>query len=184
MSIAMDPYPFIVFALRMPSQMASSLEAAQPGQACHTVVNLLCAEQASIFVKFSRPDLYSSIPYSLSEEGLPIIVGSLAAISCKLVSKALPVARLGSGEGGEQRGNDNAPIGGLSVFKALRCTCHTGRELAERPREQSTVALPSTTIHEFKLSNTTLFAAYGRIDFSRNDFSRYTRLVIFGSCQI
>ena len=94
-SIAMDPYPLIAFALRMPSRMASSLDVAQPNQASHIVVNLLSAEQASISVKFSRPDLYpepfSSIPYSLSEEGLPIIDGSLGAISCKLVSKAIPL---------------------------------------------------------------------------------------------
>ena len=87
--------PLIAFALRMPSRIASSLDAAQPDQASHMVVNLLSAEQASISVKFSRPDLYpepfSSIPYSLSEEGLPIIDGSLGAISCKLVSKAIPL---------------------------------------------------------------------------------------------
>ena len=78
--------------------MASSLDAAQPDQASHMVVNLLSAEQASISVKFSRPDLYpepfSSVPYSLSEEGLPIIDGSLGAISCKLVSKAIPLHNL------------------------------------------------------------------------------------------
>ena len=94
-SIAMDPYPLIAFALRMPSRMASSLDVAQPNLASHIVVNLLSVEQASISVKFSRPDLYpepfSSIPYSLSEEGLPIIDGSLGAISCKLVSKAIPL---------------------------------------------------------------------------------------------
>jgi flavin reductase (DIM6/NTAB) family NADH-FMN oxidoreductase RutF len=91
----MDPYPLIAFALRMPSRMASSLDAAQPGQASHMVVNFLSAEQASISVKFSRPDLYpepfSSIPYSLSEEGLPIIDDALGAISCKVVSKAIPL---------------------------------------------------------------------------------------------
>ena len=94
-SIAMDPYPLIAFALRMPSRMAYSLDAAQPDQASHMVVNLLSSEQASISVKFSRPDLhpepFSSIPYSLSEEGLPIIDGSLGVISCKLVSKAIPL---------------------------------------------------------------------------------------------
>lgn len=101
-SIAMDPYPLIAFALRMPSRMASSLDAAQPGEASHMVVNLLSAEQASISVKFSRPDLYpepfSSIPYSLSEEGLPIIDDSLGAISCKLVLKPIPLHDLLKGE--------------------------------------------------------------------------------------
>lgn len=82
--------------------MASSLDAAQPGEASHMVVNLLSAEQASISVKFSRPDLYpepfSSIPYSLSEEGLPIIDDSLGAISCKLVLKPIPLHDLLKGE--------------------------------------------------------------------------------------
>lgn len=88
--------------------MASSLDAAQPDQASHMVVNLLSAEQASISVKFSRPDLYpepfSSIPYSLSEEGLPIIDDSLGAISCKLVSKAIPLhdLELSRGESSEE----------------------------------------------------------------------------------
>ncbi|KIJ90702.1 hypothetical protein K443DRAFT_15010 [Laccaria amethystina LaAM-08-1] len=97
-SIAMDPYPLIAFALHMPSQMASSLDAAQPGQASHMVLNLLSAKQASISVKFSRPDLYpepfSSIPYLLLEEGLPIIDDVLGAISCKVVSKAIPLHNL------------------------------------------------------------------------------------------
>ena len=94
-SIAMDPYPLIAFALRMPCRMVSSLDAAQPDEASHMVMNLLSAEQASISVKFSRPDLYpepfSSILYSLSKEGLPIINHSLGAISCKLVLKAIPL---------------------------------------------------------------------------------------------
>ena len=87
----MADIPLVAFALRMPSRMASSLDASQPDQVSHMVVNLVSAAQASISVKYSRPDLYpepsfSSIPYSLSEEGLPIIDDSLGAISCKLVS--------------------------------------------------------------------------------------------------
>ena len=59
---------------------------------------MLSAEPASISVKFSRPDLYPEpftlIPYSLPEEGLPIIGDSLGAISCKLASKAIPLHEL------------------------------------------------------------------------------------------
>ena len=40
------------------SRIASFLDAAQPDQASHMVVNLLSAEQASLSVKLSRPDLY------------------------------------------------------------------------------------------------------------------------------
>ena len=86
------PIPLFAFALRMPSRIASSLDAAQPDQASHMVVNLLSAEKASISVKFSRPDLYpelfSSIPCLLSEEALPIIDDSLGAIPCKRVESS------------------------------------------------------------------------------------------------
>jgi flavin reductase (DIM6/NTAB) family NADH-FMN oxidoreductase RutF len=128
-SIAMDPYPLIAFALRMPSRMASSLDAAQPGQASHMVVNLLSAEQASISVKFSRPDWYpepfSSIPYSLSEEGLPIIDDALGAISCKVVSKAIPLQDLEllKGESSEEMMNpllEDCPSSKLFIAHATR----------------------------------------------------------------
>ncbi|KAF9461061.1 flavin reductase like domain-containing protein [Collybia nuda] len=94
-SIAMDPYPLISFALRIPSRMASSLKAASPDENSHMVVNILSAEQASVAVKFSRADLYPqpfhSVPYTLSEEGIPVLEGSLGAISCKLASDAIPL---------------------------------------------------------------------------------------------
>ena len=93
------PIPLFAFALRMPSRIASSLDAAQPDQASHMVVNLLSVEKASISVKFSRSDLYpelfSSIPCLLSEEALPTINDSLGTISYKLVSMALPLHDLG-----------------------------------------------------------------------------------------
>ena len=78
----------------MPSRIVLSLGTAYLGQSSHMAVDLLAVEQASISVKFSRLDLYpepfSSIPYSLSKEGLPIInIRWGAIISCKLVSKAI-----------------------------------------------------------------------------------------------
>ncbi|TFK67700.1 hypothetical protein BDN72DRAFT_888816 [Pluteus cervinus] len=94
-SIAMDPHPLVTFALRLPSRMATALESAEPDAPSHMVVNLLCAEQAALAVKFSRPDLYpepfKSAPYTLTEEGLPVLEGSLGALSCKLVSSPLPL---------------------------------------------------------------------------------------------
>lgn len=101
-SIAMDPYPLITFALRIPSRMATSLNAAasislqdSSTPSSHMVVNLLSAQQASIAVKFSRPDLYpqpfDTVAYKLSEEGIPVLDGSLGALSCKLVSRAIPL---------------------------------------------------------------------------------------------
>lgn len=94
-SIAMEPHPLIAFALRSPSRMATSLNAANLDAPSHMVVNLLEASQAPIAFLFSRPDLHQSpfdvAPYSLTEEGLPVLEGSLGAISCKLVSPGLPL---------------------------------------------------------------------------------------------
>lgn len=97
-SIAMDPYPLISFALRIPSRMASSLKSVQQDEASHMVINLLSAEQASLAVKFSRADLHPkpflSVPYTLTQEGLPVLEGSLGAISCQLVTAAVPLHKL------------------------------------------------------------------------------------------
>ncbi|KAF5385809.1 hypothetical protein D9615_002202 [Tricholomella constricta] len=94
-SIAMHPYPIISFALRIPSRMADILKVAQPDHPSHMVVNLLSAEQEAAAVKFSRADLYpepfSSVSYSLSDEGHPILEGTLGSLSCKLVSNPIPL---------------------------------------------------------------------------------------------
>ena len=113
-SIAMDPYPLISFALRIPSRMAISLDAAasdslqDPSAPSHMVVNLLSAQQASIAIKFSRPDLhpqpFESVAYKLTEEGIPMLDGSLGALSCKLVSGAIPLHDLDLLRNGDSRG--------------------------------------------------------------------------------
>ena len=104
-SIAMDPYPLITFALRIPSRMATSLDAAasdslqDPSAPPHMVVNLLSAHQASIATKFSRSDLhpqpFDSVAYKLTEEGIPMLDGSLGALSCKLVTRAISLHDMG-----------------------------------------------------------------------------------------
>ncbi|KII85844.1 hypothetical protein PLICRDRAFT_44262 [Plicaturopsis crispa FD-325 SS-3] len=104
-SIAMDPHPLVAFSLRMPSRMGAALKAAQPHHASHMVINILSAAQESAAVRFSRPDLhptpFESVRYRLSEEGLPILEGSLGALSCKLVAASWPLHDL---EALEQRG--------------------------------------------------------------------------------
>ncbi|KAF8159887.1 flavin reductase like domain-containing protein [Crassisporium funariophilum] len=94
-SIAMDPYPLVTFALRIPSRMATYLESAPMDSPSHMVINLLSAEQASVAVKFSRPDLhpdpFAEVRYRLTEEGIPMLEGCLGALSCKLVSRAIPL---------------------------------------------------------------------------------------------
>lgn len=98
-SISMDPYPLVAFALRIPSRMATSLKATHPEQPSHMVINLLSEEQGSVAMKFSRPDIYTrpftTVPHTLTEDGLPVITDSLGAMTCKLVSTALPLHDLG-----------------------------------------------------------------------------------------
>jgi flavin reductase (DIM6/NTAB) family NADH-FMN oxidoreductase RutF len=94
-SIAMDPYPLVTFSLRTPSRMATSLKSAHPRLSSHMVINILSAEQSSAATQFSRPDLYpepfSSILYFLNSEGLPILEGSLGALSCQMMARTLPL---------------------------------------------------------------------------------------------
>lgn len=102
-SIAMDPYPLVSFSLRIPSRMADALKSAESRLTSHMVVNILSAAQESTAVQFSRPDLYPepflSIPYTLNEEGLPVLEGCLGALSCKLVRGSWPLHDLESIEG-------------------------------------------------------------------------------------
>ncbi|KAF5348674.1 hypothetical protein D9758_006826 [Tetrapyrgos nigripes] len=102
-SIAMDPFPLVAFSLRIPSRMAASLakvhsnnqNGIDPDVGSHMVVNILSAAQANTAVIFSRPDLhpdpFSEVKYSLNSEGIPILDGSLGAISCKLVAPPIPL---------------------------------------------------------------------------------------------
>ncbi|KAJ3994276.1 flavin reductase like domain-containing protein [Lentinula boryana] len=89
-SIAMDPYPLVAFSLRMPSRMAASLRSALPEPPSDMVVNILSAAQASTAVLFSRPDLhpnpFQEVGYILNSEGIPVLEGSLGALSCKLTT--------------------------------------------------------------------------------------------------
>ncbi|KAF8647212.1 hypothetical protein AX16_006850 [Volvariella volvacea WC 439] len=94
-SIAMEPHPIVTFALRLPSRMATALHDAQAEKPSHMVINLLSAEQAPLAVAFSRPnvhaDPFAELNYTLSEEGLPVLGGSLGALSCKLVAPPVPL---------------------------------------------------------------------------------------------
>ncbi|KAJ7036564.1 flavin reductase like domain-containing protein, partial [Mycena alexandri] len=107
-SIAMDPVPLVTFALRIPSRMASSLNSSPSNSPSDMVINLLCAGQASIATSFSRPDLhphpFSTTPYFLNAEGIPVIQGSLGAISCKLVSRGVPLHDLPFPSRGHEEG--------------------------------------------------------------------------------
>ena len=96
-SVSMYPYPVVAFALRTPSRMANSLWDTQ--RACdrfkpHMVINLLSASQAQQALQFSRPrefrHPFASTPYFLSQEHIPVLRGSLGALSCVLI-RSLPL---------------------------------------------------------------------------------------------
>lgn len=147
-SIAMDPYPLVTFALRVPSRMATSLDAAPLNQHSHMVVNLLSSEQAPVAVKFSRPDLYpepfSTTSYTLTKEGIPALTGSLGAISCKLVSRAIPLHDLDYLQTGLAGGKDSVPepiLGSGCVASELFIARVTRVELLDSEDERTSPLL-------------------------------------------
>jgi flavin reductase (DIM6/NTAB) family NADH-FMN oxidoreductase RutF len=127
-SIAMDPHPLISFSLRIPSRMATALKAADSHSKSHMVINVLSAAQESTAVRFSRPDLYpepfSSIPYLLSEEGLPVLEGCLGALSCRLVKGSWPLHDLDFIEGrsteSAEREEGNGATSELFLARVIR----------------------------------------------------------------
>jgi hypothetical protein len=68
----------------------------------HMVINILSSVQAHVAQAFARADLYPrpfespDVSYDLTEEGLPVLRGSLGALSCKLVSASWPLHNLDS----------------------------------------------------------------------------------------
>lgn len=101
-SIALDPHPLVAFSLRIPSRMAASLKALMEQKTPSLVVNILADTQADTAIRFSRADLYPEpfriTPHTLSSDGLPVITGSLGALSCSLVS-CIPLHNLCEDEG-------------------------------------------------------------------------------------
>ena len=109
-SIALDPHPLVAFSLRIPSRMATSLKQLMgtPSSPSSTnssisnsdrkrrdakadfVINLLSSTQASTAHTFARADLFPDpfriVPHVITSDGLPVLEGSLGALSCSLVS--------------------------------------------------------------------------------------------------
>ena len=62
------------------------------------VINILSAAQPNIARLFSRPDLHpfpfadSQVQWVPSADGLPVIKGSLGALSCTVVGRSLPLS--------------------------------------------------------------------------------------------
>jgi flavin reductase (DIM6/NTAB) family NADH-FMN oxidoreductase RutF len=95
-SVALEPVPIIAFALRLPSRMATLLKEAQESLpfGIHMAMNLLSSSQSTTAHQFSRPDLFpepfETISHDVNEDGMPIISGSLGALSCTLIN-AIPL---------------------------------------------------------------------------------------------
>lgn len=110
-SIALDPHPLVAFSLRIPSRMATSLRDAHIDWPSHMVINILSALQEEAAMRFSRVDLYphpfESVPYQLTEEGLPILKDSLGALSCKLVASSWPLHDLEVLSGDKEKSVDH-----------------------------------------------------------------------------
>jgi flavin reductase like protein len=104
-SISMAPHNFVAFSLRVPSRMATTIAdlssaVPSPSSSVHMVINLLAAPQAHAAVVFSRSDLHPrpfedpGIQWSLSRDGLPILHGSLGALSCRVIGAPWPLSDL------------------------------------------------------------------------------------------
>lgn len=132
-SISLHPLPLVAFSIRMPSRTAHSLlehprTASQKGKQNenHFVVNILASTQRDTAIRFSRADLYpdpfnpspsiyppnpsakhtnEGAAYTLSREGIPILSGSLGALSCTLVDM-LPLDKYFDPGAGDDRNNE------------------------------------------------------------------------------
>ena len=93
----MSPHHLVAFSLRVPSRMATSLTRSAASRPSHMVINLLAAPQAHIAALFSRPDIHPrpfedpALRWSLSQDGFPILHGSLGALSCRVVGAPWPL---------------------------------------------------------------------------------------------
>ncbi|KAI0060641.1 hypothetical protein BV25DRAFT_916357 [Artomyces pyxidatus] len=123
-SISLAPHPLVAFSLRVPSRMATTLSGLATTSSTttisshstsHMVINILSAAQAHAARLFSRPDLHPrpfdahEVIWSETRDGLPILHGSLGALSCRVVGAAWPLSDLNAlvrggemEEGGEQ----------------------------------------------------------------------------------
>lgn len=71
-----------------------------PSPPAHLLINILSAAQPHVADRFARPDLHPRpfddprVRYTLSQDNLPILAGSLGALSCRLVGPSLSLAHL------------------------------------------------------------------------------------------
>ena len=124
-SIALDPHPLVSFSLRIPSRLAVSLKAYKERQRSdtHMVVNILSCQQQDVAVRFSRADIYEDpfkdTEYHLTDDGLPVLTGSLGALTCSLV-QCIPLHELCTSEVHTHKMGDRGVISELFISRVLR----------------------------------------------------------------
>lgn len=137
-SIALDPHPLVAFSLRIPSRMATSLKQLMVTSSSPSpqtpkrkgrevradfVVNLLSSTQASVAHTFARADLFPDpfriVPHALTSDGLPVLEGSLGALSCNLVSHMPLEDLVEKDEDAEEKRKDGL-ISELFISRVLR----------------------------------------------------------------
>jgi flavin reductase (DIM6/NTAB) family NADH-FMN oxidoreductase RutF len=99
------------------------------------VLNYLDASQAKIAHIFSRADLYPkpflTIPHELTADGLPLLTGSRGAMSCKLVSKSIPLHDFDN-EGAGIEGQESEPVvSELFIARVVRVETSAGAQNGE-----------------------------------------------------
>ncbi|KAK0238488.1 flavin reductase like domain-containing protein [Armillaria nabsnona] len=120
-SIALDPHPLVAFSLRMPSRLANAIKTIPPNPSTpHLVVNILAEHQphrAEDFVNATE-NMWDHIPHTHSQEGIPVLSGSLGAISCRLVAPPIPLHDLDFLESGVEERLAEAPVLSSELYLA------------------------------------------------------------------
>ncbi|KAI0765998.1 flavin reductase like domain-containing protein [Irpex lacteus] len=119
----------------------------------HLVINILSSSpsQSHLATLFSRPDLhphpFASVPYRLTQEGLPVLDGVLGALSCRLVAASWPLhdlesLRTGGGKGVEGKQWEGEGVASeLFIGQVVRVEDVTGGRREEGKEEPRTPLL-------------------------------------------
>lgn len=109
----------------------------------HLVLNILSETQHPLAHAFSRPDLhphpFTTAPYTLNVDGLPVLDGSLGALACRVVGRVklseLESAHEDSGVEGEVLGRKSGGTGVVSELFIARVIRVERVGVPEEPKE-------------------------------------------------
>lgn len=135
-SIALYPHPLLAFALRLPSRLASTLNASEPDSTADLVINYLEEHQASTAQVFARGDVHveplDTVPYTLTKHGIPVLRDSLCAMSCKVISKGIPLHDLDFLNGSKTECTSDSGTNQLFIVRVVD-VLKTPKEDGQRP---------------------------------------------------